>query len=53
MLSQGDATWSESFTDYTLAVVKSFPNRDDYLPYAYGSRYWDDPRVLAAPSRFR
>lgn len=52
ILSQGTPTWSESYTDYTLTVVESFPNRDDYLRYAYGTRYWDDPRMLPAPSRF-
>lgn len=53
ILSQGEVSYSESYTDYTLAKVVSFPDRDNYLRYAYGTRYWDDPRLLAAPPRFK
>jgi acetoacetate decarboxylase len=53
IVSVGSATWTESSTDYRIAKFDPQPNRDDYLPLAYGSRYWDDPRLLPAPRQFR
>ncbi|KAA0084571.1 hypothetical protein CIW52_11270 [Mycolicibacterium sp. P9-64] len=49
----GEASWKVSSSRYEITKYDSQPNRDDYLPWAYADRYWDDPRKLPVPRRFR
>lgn len=51
--SIGEATWTEGSVQYSIAESIPQSNREDFLPWAYGSRYWDDPRLLSAPPRYR
>ena len=53
VLDVGEATFGVSTTTYRISRYEPQPNRDAYLPWAYGPRYWDDPRLLPLAPRFR
>jgi acetoacetate decarboxylase len=49
----GEASWKVSNSRYDITKYDAQSDRDAYLPWAYADRYWDDPRKLPIPSRFR
>ena len=53
IVSVGEASWKVSSSRYEITKYDAQANRDAYLPWAYADRYWDDPRRLPIPSRFR
>lgn len=53
VVSTGEASWKVSTSRYEITNYETFPERDAYLPWAYTDRYWDDPRKMAIPKRFR
>lgn len=53
VVSVGEASWKVSDSHYEITRYDAQPDRDAYLPWAYAARYWDDPRQLPVPRRFR
>ena len=53
IVSVGEASWKVSTSRYGITRYDSQADRDTYLPWAYADRYWDDPRKLSVPRRFR
>jgi acetoacetate decarboxylase len=53
VVSFGEASWKVSASRYEITKYDAQPDRDAYLPWAYADRYWDDPRKLTIPNRFR
>jgi acetoacetate decarboxylase len=51
--SVGEASWKVSNSRYAITAYDPQADRDAYLPWAYADRYWDDPRLLPTPRRFR
>lgn len=49
----GEASWKVSSSRYEITKYDGQSDRDAYLPWAYADRYWDDPRKLPVPKRFR
>lgn len=53
VMAVGEAAWKVSTASYLITAYDTQPDADDYLPWAYADRYWDDPRKLPVPDRFR
>jgi len=53
IVATGDASLKVSSSQYEITAYDPQSNREDYLPWAYADRYWDDPRKLPTPRRFR
>lgn len=53
VVSIGEACWKVSSSRYEITDYDSLSDRDTYLPWAYADRYWDDPRKLPIPKRYR